>query len=191
MTVLTSVTSAYGRSRSTDDDRPSAGAGAGGGAGSRMRTAAEAMKLSAATTNTVRYAGRVPTLRATPPRAAPRPSPALTVDCRYARSLVRSAGPARPARRAWRAAARPLWQLPYRQAVRTNGTKEWTSRKARSDAAVATASGTATPRGPRRSASCPSGTATTEPTAQPAVRPNPICPGLSPTTREKYSADVT
>lgn len=68
---------------------------------------------------------------------------------------------------------------------------ERTTRNSATAAPVARASRMATPRGPRRSARCPSGTPAIDPIAQPRVSPNPTWVGERPTMRVKYSAEQT
>ncbi|MBD0741054.1 hypothetical protein BG418_06100 [Streptomyces sp. CBMA152] len=64
----------------------------------------------------------------------------------------------------------------------TKGRKARTNRNDATAALVARASSTAVPRGPRRSASRPSGTPATDPIAQATVSPSPTRAGERPTT---------
>lgn len=180
-TVLRSVITAYGRSRST----PSVSrlrTATGATAGSRSNIAAHTRKLAASRANTARYAARVPACNASPPSPAPTASPALSVACRCASSPVRSPTATSPASSACRAAARPDCAVAYAQAARTNGTNPRTTRNEATAAPVPNASSTAVPRAPRRSATRPSGTPASEPTAQATVSPSPTRAGARPTT---------
>ncbi len=105
-TVLSSVTTTYGRSRSTPSP-PVFRTCTPRTDGSRSSSPAQTRKLSASSANTPRYADRVPARSARPPRPAPTARPAFSVDCRCASSPVRSPADTSPASSACRAAASP------------------------------------------------------------------------------------
>ncbi|OKJ41096.1 hypothetical protein AMK24_04345 [Streptomyces sp. CB02366] len=109
MTMLSRVTSAYGRSRSTVGSAPRRGTAAGlrAGSGSRASSRAHPANAAASSASAVRYAPAVPMCRATPPTAAPSARPALSADWRWASTPVRPSRSTSPASSDCRAAASP------------------------------------------------------------------------------------